>query len=168
MSQYINKGRVAKVLTRDHQKFNDLISQLNSEQMTKTTISGEWVLKDVIAHLSAWYWEYVREIDRVLKDQATWQKPGDSGDDEFNKKETLKRKEKSVDEILEEWENSFSSLLKRIDKLTSEEWNHQSDEHLWNKGNPVTVFSLFSFEAEGLSHEGQHAKQLEEILNKLN
>lgn len=79
-----------------------------------------------MAHLSAWNWEHIKEINRVLEERPIWNKHDDpTFDDAFNKRAVEKRKNKSLKEITEEWENSFDFLIKRIEKLSAEEWEYE-------------------------------------------
>jgi hypothetical protein len=78
-------------------------------------------------------------------------------EDEFNEIEIAKRKNLSLLEIINEWENSFNGVIKRIENLTEAEWeNHK----------PIPIKEFFTYVYYGLEHEGGHAKQIEEFLNK--
>lgn len=158
----LDKEQVIKILKDEHGKLALLINCLSSGQLEEEKVLGEWAVKDILAHLSAWDWEYVDEINRVLQNKATWHKLYESrgGEDDFNKREVGKRKNRKFNEIFSEWQRSFRSLIKRVENLTEKEWSYRSGKDVWNNGKPLTLNSLFSYEYENVSYEGGHAEQI--------
>lgn len=145
----------------------ELVSSLTDVQVSEKRIVGDWTIKDVIAHLAAWNWEAIDEVERVLRDEATWPARYEDkvGEGEFNRREVGKRKDKSWQEALKDWDDSFWAQIKRMEQISEGEWKYQSKKQTWSDGTPVTVYSLFAYEYEGEDHEGGHAKQIKEFLN---
>lgn len=168
MIKYIDRQETIKRYKEEHESLRDLVTSLPEEQVLKQNILGEWSIKDVIAHLAAWNWEAIKEVDRVLKNAATWpaRYEDKAGEDEFNRKEVEKRKGMSWEEVLKDWDNSFWSQIKRMERISENEWKHQSRSQFWNDNTPVTVYSLFAYEYEGEGHEGGHAKQIRRLIEK--
>lgn len=168
----LDKKFVINNLNNDHRELKEFLLSLSKFQLTEEKIIDLWTTKDVIAHLAAWNWEVIDETGRILADQASWPKKYESEEqeNEFNKIQVAKRKEKFIDEILKEWENSQEKLIEKIGNLTEEQWNHQSGSQTWTLGRlkdqPVTVFSLFDYEYKGQSHEGGHMEQIRKHFNK--
>lgn len=158
----MEKQEVIQTFKAGHQKMADVVQKLSEEQMVKEKVLDDWSVKDILAHLSAWSWEAQKEIDRVLQSKATWHKLyfEKEGEDKFNKKEVAKRKKRSLEKIIDEWEESFRAEMTRLGELTEEEWTHQSDQDRWGDGTPVTVFSLYGYQYQGEDHEAAHAKQI--------
>lgn len=63
--------------------------------------------------------EITRSIDEVLQKKAPWYLT--KGETAFNITEVEKRRDWSLQEVLDEWENSFDSLTHRIEEITAEE-----------------------------------------------
>lgn len=166
MKKYIDRQKTIEQFKKEHTELKKLVSSLPEEKVLEQKTSGKWSIKDVIAHLAAWNWEITDEVDRVLKDQATWPKRYEDkiGEDEFNKKAVENRKNKSWKEILKEWDGSFWAQIKRMEQISEDKWKHQAGSQTWNDGTPVTVYSLFAYEYEGEGHEGGHAKQIRRIV----
>lgn len=166
MIKYIDRKETISRFIKEHNKLKELISSLPKELLLKKKTIGEWSLKDVIAHLAAWNWEAIDEVDRVLKNKATWPKRYEdkAGEDAFNKKAVELRKNMSWEEVIKDWDNSFWKQIELMKKLTEEEWKHQSGNQVWTDKTPVAVYSLFAYEYEGEGHEGGHAKQIKENL----
>jgi|SRR3989344_1871501 len=162
MIKYIDKQATIKRFKTEHEELKRLVLSLPEKLVFKPKTLGEWSIKDIIAHLAAWNWEAVAEIDRVLKNKATWpaRYKDKVGENEFNKKEVEKRKNISWPEVIKDWDDSFWIQIKRMEQLSETEWSHQSGNQFWGDGTPVTVYSLFANEYEGEGHEGGHAKQI--------
>lgn len=164
--KYIDKQATIDRFKNEHDRLKELVISLPEEQVLSQKVLGDWTIKDIIAHLAAWNWEAIDEVDRVLQNEATWpaRYEGKLGEDEFNRKEVEKRKGKPWDEVINEWDDSFWTQIKRMEKITPEEWRHQSGNQMWSDGTPVAVYSLFAYEYGGQGHEGGHAKQIKEFL----
>lgn len=152
-------------LRENHNTLEEVIRQLNKEQLTKFIIIGNWSTKDIIAHISAWNMEITKSINQILRNVKPWYvDEEDLTEREFNKREILKRKEWSIDDVLEEWRQSFESLITRINSLSEQEWLVQTNL-LWEEGYPITLPSLFDYRYQGAGHEGGHALQIKNYFN---
>ena len=164
----MKKEDVVKTLIEDHKKMQKITELLTKEEKLKFRVLGVWSVKDVIAHLSAWNLELTKSVDIILRNEELWFL--NTGDEEFNKIQITKRKSYSLDEVMDEWQNSFKTLIDRINNLSESEWNFQSNFFWGGKAihgkYPVTVKSLFEYKYKGESHEGGHAKQIEEYFDR--
>jgi len=164
----MKKKNVIDLLIKDHKKMEAVLELLTKEDMLKIRVLGVWNIKDVLAHLSAWNLELAKSIDIILRDEELWFR--NTGDEEFNKIQVTKRKSYSLEEIMEEWQNSFKILIDRIEKLSEEEWEFQSKFYWGSEAihgkYPVTIESLFDYKYKGETHEGGHAKQIEEYFDR--
>lgn len=168
MVKYIDRQETIGRFIKEQERLKKLVSLLSEEQVLKQKTLDNWSVKDIFAHLAAWNWEAIDEVKRVLKNQATWpaRYEDKAGEDEFNRKEVEKRKDKSWEEVLQEWDDSFWAQVKRMEQLSENEWKHQSGNLFWRDGTPVTVYSLFAYEYKGEGHEGGHVKEIKEFLER--
>ncbi len=145
-------------LKNGHKKLINIVNFLNINKLTELDILSGWTIKEILSHIAAWNLENIQGITDILllgKMPWWWGLP----EDEFNESEIAKRKNLSLTEIINEWENSFDKMITKIENLTEDEWeNHK----------PIPIKDFFMYEYYGLEHEGGHAKQIEEFLNKLN
>ncbi|MFX0107362.1 MAG: DinB family protein, partial [Candidatus Hodarchaeota archaeon] len=135
----------------DHRKLKGVISKLSKSQMVKDKVLGNWSVKDIIAHISAWNFEITISVDDILQKKAPWYLT--KSETAFNIAAVEKRREWTQTEVLDEWEKSFDSLIHRIEELTTEEWNIETGLS-WSDGSPVTMESLFGYRYRGEGHEG--------------
>ena len=120
-----------------------------------------------MAHISAWNFELIKAIDSILYDEKPWFVDEEKlNEREFNKLETQKRRYWTIDEIIEEWQESFEELINKIKDLSSSEWDYQTN-FIWKDTTiPVSIQSLLSYKYKGHGHEGGHAAQIEEYFMK--
>lgn len=157
----MNKQHTIQFLKDNHQKLKEVINKLEKKQMAKDIIV-KWTVKDILAHISAWNLELVKATDELLNNQEPWfVNEKECTETEFNESETRKRKSWSLDQVLEEWQGSFEKLIKKIESLSSNEWEYQT-AFKWGGKIPVSVNSLFEYTYKGEGHEGGHAKQIKE------
>ncbi len=155
----MEKDKVIQFFKNDHNKLLKIVNLLNEEKMIKDIIIGDWTVKDIISHISAWNWEIIKATNDVLDNKKPWYI--DRNEMEFNKKEINKRKSFNLKEVINEWRNSYKALLEKIDVLTKDEWKYKS-KYKWLNGSFVSVQSLYDYRYLGEGHEGGHAKQIKE------
>jgi uncharacterized damage-inducible protein DinB len=168
-----SKHKALENLKFAHQYFQKVISNLDQSQIIKKNTIDKWSVKDVVAHLSAWNIEYLEEINRILKNESTWNKlyASTEGDDRFNNLQVAKRKNWPWGRIREEWDNSYSKLINKVKELTDEQWTQEVSNEYWKASQelpnkPVTIESLFIYEIAGNAHELSHAKEVEKNIQK--
>jgi uncharacterized damage-inducible protein DinB len=159
----MNRQQSIQFFNDNHKKLVEVLNRLKKTQMDEDIILGKWTVKDIIAHISAWNLEITKAINSILNDEKPWFVDEEElNETEFNKRETQKRKSWSLEKIMEEWQNSFEKLVRRIENLSSSEWEHQADFVWKNTTIPVSIESLLGYTYKGEGHEGGHAKQIEE------
>ena len=159
----MKKDESIKRLQNGHQYFKRVIGSFGSQEKFMEKVLGEWTVKDVICHLSAWNWEQIGAFDSLLKNiKPVW---WGLDEKEFNQKAVDKRKDWTIEAILKEWEDSFAGLISRMSKLTEKEWSHEAGPK-GEDGKPVTIEAMFDYSYRGEDHEGGHAKQIEEAFKE--
>ena len=162
----MRKQQAIQFLKNNHLKLETVINGLNDHQIINDIISVKWTPKDIISHISAWNINLKNAIDELLKNKKPWFiNEEEITEAEFNEREVQNRKDWSLNQIIDEWQNSYERLIQRIIRLSESEWEHQSP-YEWTKDIPVTVSSLFDYMYRGEGHEGGHAKQIEEFYEK--
>jgi uncharacterized damage-inducible protein DinB len=159
----MDKQRAMQFFKDNHEKLLEVIGRLKQGQMVNDIVLGNWTVKDILAHISAWNLEIIKAIDDILNDEKSWfVNEEELNEEEFNRRETQKRKSWSLDKILEEWQHSFEKLIKRIENLSNSEWEYQTVFNWGNSTIPVSIESLLGYTYKGEGHEGGHAKQIKE------
>ncbi|MFW9792737.1 MAG: DinB family protein [Candidatus Thorarchaeota archaeon] len=150
----MNLEETIQFFINDHQKLEDLLSKLTVNQMSNEPVQGDWTVKAIIAHISAWNWELITQTDRVLSGRRPWY--ANTTETEFNEKAVKVRKTWSLEKTISEWRESFDALISRMKNLSPEEWTFELSEE-WPEGGNITVASIFGYRYLSEGHEGGHA-----------
>ncbi len=163
----MNKEQTIQFLRNNHQKLEEVINRLEEKQIAEEIILTKWTVRDILAHISAWNWELIKATDDLLNDQEPWFiNEEECTEAEFNESEVRKRKSQSLDQVLKEWQDSFDELIRKIESLSSNDWEYQT-AFKWGGKMPVSVSSLFDYRYKGEGHEGGHAKQIKEYFKNV-
>nr|KXH75488.1 MAG: hypothetical protein AM325_11140 [Candidatus Thorarchaeota archaeon SMTZ1-45] len=155
----MNREEIIHFFVDDHQKLENVLSKLTSKEIFHEKVQGDWTVKDIIAHISAWNWELIKQTDLVLSGKKPWYT--DLPEADFNKKAVKKRESWSLEKVLSEWRDSFNALVTRMSTLSQEEWTFELDDEAWPEGGKVTVASIFGYRYNEEGHEGGHAKVIQ-------
>jgi hypothetical protein len=154
----MNKDEIFDALEDERENFLEAIEGLSAEQLQTSGVVGEWSVKDMMIHLSAWEAELVK----LLWQARQGQKPT-----------TLHFSKIDIDEINQEWfENYRSRSLERVmddfeavRKQTSRRLEVFSDADLndvqlfpWLDGQPLWEWVA----NDSYQHESEHAAQIRE------
>lgn len=152
---------VIRGLKKEHEEMREALKGLLNDELTKAPIfeDSAWTIKDILAHVSAWHWQLVEDVNLILNNKKPWYVGEEGVEDEFNKREVERRKDWPIERVSQEWEDSLVAVIQRIEPLTNEEWTRKTS-HTWEDGTPLTVHSLFEYDYECANHEGGHAKQI--------
>ena len=165
------KQEIIDFLSEDHDKLEFVVESLHKEEMLDIKIQGNWNVKDILVHVTSWNKELKNACDLLLKNEKPWfvenPKKIKQLETEFNTLKVTIKKSLSLDEVVEEWQQSFKELIEKIDSLSEEEFNFTT-VFFWNKDYSVTVKSLFDYRYKGEEHghEGGHAKVIEDYFSE--
>ncbi len=155
----MNQQEAVEFLQENHEKMEFIINSLHKEEIVQHHIVKAWTIKDIIAHLASWNKELRKSFDLILEKKDVWFRT--KREHEFNKIQVTIRKSKSLEDVIDEWQISFSQLIERIKQLSEEEWIFDSG-FKWKSGPSITIKSLFGYRYLGFGHEGGHAWQIED------
>jgi hypothetical protein len=107
--------RTAKLLDRLNSARNNFIASyagLTDEQMLEPGVTGDWSVRDVIAHVTWWDEESLKHLPEVL-DGRRPAKYSDTygGIDAFNAKSTEEQKELSLADVLRQFDERHHQLV---------------------------------------------------------
>lgn len=117
-------------------------------------ITGEWSKKQLLSHIAGWYEEGVDSLPKILKGV----KPNSfrKSIDGYNRASVVKRKDKTVEQILKEMEELHTKFVKQISGLSEEQINNYYGTMLGKK-----QINLLWMINEAISHDNAHAEELE-------
>jgi hypothetical protein len=158
----MKQREVIEFLREDHKILWDVVGSLTEAQIEGEAVLGEWNVRDIVAHVTAWHWKLIEAAERLLKNKEPWVFA--DGEDEFNREKVEARRGVPIERIMVEWHDSYYALIRRIESLSEEEWSHSLAD-TWEDGSPISVQSLFGYRYRGEGHEGGHALQIKEYFS---
>lgn len=116
----MDKATFLETLRAARTEWESLLAEIGEERMLLAGATGEWSVKDVIAHVM---WSE-REMVGVCRARALvgsdlWQ----MSDDERNPIVVAEHRDRSLREVLDEEQQVYASLLAEVEKLTDEDLN---------------------------------------------
>jgi len=118
METQINKGAFLQALRTGRAQWEALLEEVGENRMTQAGVSGEWSVKDIIAHVT-WH---EREMVGVLQARALvgsdlWNLPTD----ERNAVIFEQNRHRPLDEVLTEARQVYPQLLAEVEGLVEQE-----------------------------------------------
>jgi len=124
MTKQISKDQLLKDIYTERRRLEKTINTLSSEEMLITEVSGNWSVKDILAHLAAW--------EKLLLD---WYMAGKQGAvplvypvgmskkaiDALNLQIYETNKDNALDEVATTFHSSFARLMKLIESMSDDE-----------------------------------------------
>lgn len=139
-------------------RFYELRRLLNvfPEEMREDKLFPKWSLKDFVAHLTGWA---VLDLEFLaalrIGEEPSWE----PNIDEFNDRSVQARKNRSWEEVYEEFVTSYLRLLEAYQKLPALLWKKKfrHDQSLTPEENLQ----------EDIEHLGEHLAQIREVLRRI-
>jgi hypothetical protein len=157
----MDKSELLSELEDQRQEFLDLLEDVPDEWMLVPDVVGEWSIRDVLAHLTAWEGQTVTLLFQVQHEIAkpTTAHFGKETDDEINKRWHEAGKDRPFGLIWEDWLNVRKQMIRRVSDMSEQELNDPK-RYPWMNGNPLTQLILEAV----LDHEEEHADHIREWL----
>ena len=108
----MNLNQLLKKLSNAWNAFNQSYADLPEEAMRKPGITGNWSIKDIIAHVALWEEESLHHLPAIASGQRT-PKYSDTygGIDAFNAKKTAEFSPLSLSEVLQKRDATHQRLI---------------------------------------------------------
>jgi hypothetical protein len=142
----MRRAELLAELESEQKAWEGLLAEIGEDRMDEPGVQGEWSIKDIVAHLTAWRRRTVGRLEAAATGQPEpahdW--PSDlHEDDEINAWFHQRDRGQSVRETLAESRRVFAKLVSAVEKLPEDTLNHP--ERLpWMEGAPVTGAAFFS------------------------
>ncbi len=116
----IEQQAVAEALRTDRQFWRVLVAEVGREHMDEPGPMGEWTFKDLAAHLAAWRNCRIPMIEAVGRGDPLPPAPWPAGmtdDDEINAWFQARDASRALDDVLDDYDQSFERLALAIEAL---------------------------------------------------
>jgi hypothetical protein len=134
--------------------------------MTQPGVAGEWSIKDIVAHLTAWRRRTVGRFQAALRHEPapppSWPVEMQS-DDEINAWFYAADRDRSLADVLRESRDVFYQLVQTLDGFSEADLRDPS-RFPWLEGEPLSGAAFFAHFHE--EHEADMRAWLERIRQK--
>jgi hypothetical protein len=132
-------------LDTEQKAWEGLLAEIGEDRMDEPGVQGEWSIKDIVAHLTAWRRRTVGRVEAVVggtpEPKPQW--PADlQVDDDINAWFHARDRDKSVRTVLDESRRVFQQLTGAIEKLPEDALDDPA-RFPWMEGTPLTGATLF-------------------------
>ena len=160
----MKRDEAIQQLRAARKELSDTITGLTEEDLLRPKAIDKWTLKDLIAHIASWDEEMVRVLQTFTMpgdSQYTYTISERSGFATWNEEQTSARRERTVNQIMGEFEIARRDLIQVVEGLTDPVLNRL---RMTSWGKPATGFELISTQVE---HYREHAEQIRSHRKKI-
>ncbi len=158
----MNKAELLDDIRREHERLEKLVAQLGEDQLAAPGVVGDWSVKDILAHITAWDrllpgWLEAAHIGahpKLPSEGYTW-----ADEDKLNEAIYLQHKDEPLDKALADFRASFALVQREVEALSDEQLT-DPQLYQWMHGKPL--FSLIA--ADTSEHYKDFADQIEQWL----
>lgn len=117
----MKKEQVINKLAQAWDEFNESFAGLSDEQIAHSAVTGDWTVKDLIAHISWWEEEALKHLPHILQGITPPRyKDAYGGLDAFNAFMSEKKHSLSLDEIQKQAVESHHRLIHYLGTIPEE------------------------------------------------
>jgi hypothetical protein len=106
------KNAVLAAIDDNWRQFRNSLDRLVSEDMSIAGVHDEMSLNDIVGHVTSWEWELVNSLDRKTIEPI-------ADVDRFNAQESLRKKDNTTRQTLQQMEEVHRSLRDQLTKTPS-------------------------------------------------
>jgi hypothetical protein len=141
MSEIRSKSEILAEINLEWATLERLLNRLSEEQMLTPGVTGQWSVKDILAHIVAWEKVMLDRMEGILSEQPLKYPPIRNNEDvdHFNHNAFLENREASLSSVQLEFRTIYQGFLTVYDALDEDAltrpvpWDWASDDlRLWH------------------------------------
>jgi hypothetical protein len=163
MNDNTSKAQLLDDLRAEQAGWEALLSDIGEEHMTQPGVAGEWSIKDIVAHLTAWRRRTVGRFQAALRHEPAPAPPWPAemqDDDEINAWFYAADRDRPLADVLRESRDVFNQLVQTLDGFSDADLRDPS-RFPWLEGEPLSGAALFGHFHE--EHEADMRAWLEKV-----
>jgi len=159
----MDKAQLLDEMNSGYAAFENTLAPLDEKQMISSGVNGDWSIKDILAHLTAWQ----RYIVIRLQAAARNEKPavrGPADDEEMDKMNARfyeENKSRPLVEVLADFHATYRQVVEAVQALSDEDL-FDPQRFAWMKGN--ALWELVA--GNTYDHYQEHIGSIQEWLGK--
>ncbi|MCU0498363.1 MAG: ClbS/DfsB family four-helix bundle protein [Anaerolineae bacterium] len=113
----MSKAAILNQLAIEFELFETTLARIPRERLTEAQAIGAWSVKDLIAHLTYWNQDFIREVDAADRGESLEGIRDPRSDDEINAEAVAHSSAQSPETVIAAFEHSFQEIVSLIDQL---------------------------------------------------
>jgi hypothetical protein len=145
MDSTTSKAQLLDDLQSEQAGWEALLAEIGEEHMTQPGVAGEWSIKDVVAHLTAWRRRTVGRFQAALRHEPSPPPPWPSQlqtDDEINAWFYAADRDRSLADVLNESRDVFQQLVETLAAFPEADLQDPT-RFPWLEGEPLSGAAFF-------------------------
>jgi hypothetical protein len=123
----MKKQQLLDKLEQEWTAFEESYAGLTDEQMMEPGVTGDWSVKDLIAHVTWWEEETLKSLPQILQgDRLPRYSVLYGGIDAFNALMTEKKRGLAVSEVLRQFEETHLRLMAYLQSVPEEQFRSET------------------------------------------
>ncbi len=152
----MTKAELVEAIEKEWETLQAAIEGLSDEQMTRLAVTGQWTVKDLLAHIAMWESKTVTAMFKAEKGVT----PSDlveSGPpvDALNAQFYREQKDRPLERVLEDSHAVHLALLNRVEAMP-EKMLTDPKQFKWMKGEPLSAMVA----GDSFEHYREHAAEI--------
>ena len=131
--EQISRAELLDRICAERMVFEATLARLNPEQFLQSGVQGDWTVKDILAHVSAWERRMVRWMEEALAGAVPAQPQTDAEVDALNALSYAEDRDKTLEVVMAESVRSFDEAY-QVTQAASAEDLEQPDRFPWREG----------------------------------
>lgn len=160
----MTKDELIEALEDGRQEMVEMLDPLPERLLIRPGVCGEWSIRDILAHLTAWEGQVVTLLFQARQGvkQPSTVHFGKESDEVLNQRWHLMSLNRSLDLIWQDFIGIRKQTIRRINAFTDAELNNP-DLYVWLKGTPLMLWIIDGV----VQHEEEHGNQIRDWLDQL-
>ena len=151
----MQRDELIEALAAARARLDAAIEGLTAAELTQPGLVGEWSIKDLLAHVTAWDVDLLTNLGKVRRGQKPGRTAWDSaGIEAQNAAWHTELKDRPLEPVLADYDGVHQQLLRLAEQLTDAELTAPA---AWLQGRPIPQY----FVEHVVNHEGEHGAELE-------
>ena len=152
----MDKATLLDNISAGHEMLEKVLSPLNEAQMTAAGVNGDWSIKDVLVHITAWQHRLLAQMQAATRGEEPAIYGLDiTGEemDRLNEQFYEENKTRPLNEVLGDFQSIHSQMLAAVQAMTGEDL---TDPHrfAWTGSKPLWQFIASETYEHILEHVG--------------
>jgi len=160
MTGQVNKAELLGEMQRGYLALEAILTPLDETQMTAAGVNGDWSIKDVLIHLTAWQHVMLDRLQAVAhNEEPALTDVTDEDGDRLNEQFYQEGKFRPLAEVLMEFRTTYLQIVEAVQALPLEDL-YDAHRIVWLKGAPLCRYVA----GDTYEHYQEHIESIREFL----